>query len=80
MGQILTYQKNEVGVICKYVTLYDLFQSQVNKHAIELEEQAQNSTFLDNAAEVVQGATKPVKALAQGTADGAKKIGAFGKN
>ena len=25
IGQILSYHKNEVGVICKYVTLYDLF-------------------------------------------------------
>ena len=25
IGQILSYSKNEVGVICKYVTQYDLF-------------------------------------------------------
>ena len=33
IGQILSYSNNEVGVICKYVTLYDLFQSQVNAQA-----------------------------------------------
>ena len=68
VGEFLSYHKNEVGVICKYVTLHDLFQSQVNHQVQILDEKTKELGLLDHAEE-----------LAKQGAAGAKKFGTAAK-
>ena len=51
-------------MICKYVTLYDLFQNQVNASTLALEELSQSAGLFEKAEE-----------FAKGGVDGAKKLG-----
>ena len=68
VGEFLSYHKNEVGVICKYVTLHDLFQSQVNQQVQILDEKTKELSLLNHAEEFAK----------QGAA-GAKKLGTAAK-
>lgn len=68
VGEILSYHKNEVGVICKYVTLHDLFQSQVNQQVQILDEKTKEISILSHAED-----------LANPIAAGAKKLGTAAK-
>ena len=38
VSDILSYRKNEIKIVCKFQTLFELFQEQVTAKARELEE------------------------------------------
>ena len=65
-----------MGVICKYVTLYDLFQNQVNASILALEEQSQSAGLFMKAEEFAKGGVDGAKKFG----DGAIKFGNAAKN
>ena len=47
VSEILTYRKNEIKIVCKFQTLFDLFQDQVAQKVKELEEKFNQEKIIE---------------------------------